>query len=311
MPERTIWKNGKIVPESEAVISVYDEHSMFGTGIFEMCRTFSKKTFKLWEHIERLMTSAKMLEIDIPYSFKRLMLEHENLILHNRECFTEDDEVRTLINVSRGLLPIYQDMLDDNGQPNVIIANFPLKCVTKGLSKFYKTGVSAIVPSQRAIPQELLDPKIKSRSRQHYKVADLEVKRQDPNAWALLLSPDGYITEGTGSNVFLRKWNSFELFTPKGTNVLRGISRDYIKHLAQQMKIEVIERGLTLYDAYQAQEMFFTNTPFCIMPITKINGKPIGDGMVGKVTKRLINKWSESVNCDFVHKAEVWDSGTN
>lgn len=306
MSERTIWKNGEIVPESEAYFSIYDSACMYADMPFEMCRTFNRKTFKLWEHIERLMISAKMLEITIPYSFKRLMLEHENLILHNRQCFTEDDEVRTLINVSRGLLPIYESMGKMGTQ--VIIANFPLKYVTKGASKFYKMGVSAIVPSQRAIPQDLLDPKIKSRSRQHYQMANLEVKRQDPDAYALLLDTHGYLTEGTGSNVFLRKWNSFELFTPKGTNVLRGISREYVKHLARQMKIEVIERDLTLYDAYQAQEMFFTNTPFCIMPITKINGKVIGDGMVGKVTKRLTNKWSESVGCDFVRKAEVWDA---
>lgn len=307
MSERTIWKNGKILPEKEAVISIYDEHSMFGTGIFEMLRTFNKRTFKLWEHIGRLMNSAKMLEIDIPYTYKRLMQEHENLIIHNRKCFTDDDEVRTLINVSRGTLPIYQSLMG-GGETNVIIACFPLRHIIKGMSKFYKKGVSAIVPSQRAIPQELLDPKIKSRSRQHYQIANLEVKRQDPDAWALLLTPDGYVSEGTGSNFFIVSNNNFELYTPKPINCLRGISRDYVMNLARQMKMEVIEKDITLYDVYTAREAFFTCTPFSIMPCTRINGKPIGDGTVGKRTRYLTQRWIKDVRCDFVEKSTRWDS---
>lgn len=308
MQERMIWKNGKIVPESEAYFSIYDEAMMFGTCIFEMMRTFKRRTFKLHEHIQRLMTSLKILEIDIPYSWRHLYNEHENLLLHNRKCFKDDDEIRSLINVSRGILPIYRNMLNDSGQPNVIIACFPLKEIIRGMSKFYKTGVSAIVPSQRAIPQDLLDPKIKSRSRQHYQMANLEVKRQDEDAWALLLDDKGYLTEFTGSNVFLRKQSSFELFTPKGTNCLRGISRQYVMEIARKhLQIEVIEKDLTLYDAYEATEIFATCTPYSIMPVTKINNKFVGDGQVGKVTKRLISKWSEMVNCDFVQQAIDWD----
>ncbi len=305
MPERTIWKNGEIVPESEAYFSIYDSACMFGDTVFEMMRTFNRVTFKLWEHIGRLMNSAKMLEIDIPYTYKRLMQEHENLILHNRKCFTEDDEVRTLINVSRGLLPMYESM--GKLEPNVIIACFPLRNVLKGSSKYYKTGVNAIVPSQRTIPEHLLDPKVKSRSRQHLQMANLEVKRQDSEAWALLLDNNGFVTEGTGSNFFIVSNNSFELYTPKPINCLRGISRAYVMNMARKLKMEVIEKDITLYDVYTAREAFFTNTPYCIMPVTKINGKPIDEGLVGKRTKYLMSKWQEDVGCDFVGQAEGWD----
>ena len=123
-----------------------------------------------------------------------------------------------MINVSRGLLPIYERM--GKLEPNVIMATFPLRYITKGMSKYYKQGVHAIVPSQRAIPESFLDPKIKSRSRQHYQIANLEVKRQDTEAWALLLDPDGYITEGTGSNFFLIKSNKHELFTPANLHLV-------------------------------------------------------------------------------------------
>lgn len=300
-----IWKNGKILPGSEANISIYDSALMFGDMAFEMQRTFNKQTFQLFEHLERLFKSLKILEIEIPYSFDELFDAHENLTLHNKKNFKEDDEVRSLINVSRGLLPIYEPM--GKLEPNVIIANFPLRYVIKGMSKYYKTGVRAIVPSQRAIPESLLDPKIKSRSRQHLKIAELEVKRQDTEALALLLDPDGFIAEGTGSNFFFMKSNRHELFTPEPRNCLRGISRDYVIKLARKLKMEVIEKNLTLYDLYEAQEAFFTCTPFSIMPCTKINGKPIGDGLVGRKTKYLMDKWSESVNCNFIEQALSWE----
>jgi len=308
MPERIVWWNGKFIPESEARISIYDSALMFGDMAFEMMRTFNKQTFKLEEHIMRLYRSLKVLEIDIPYSFDDLMYVHDNLILHNRYCWKEDDEVRTLINVSRGILPIYQDMLQDEGKPNVIVACFPLREIVKGMSKYYKTGIRAIVPSQRAIPENLLDPKLKTRSRQHYMMANLEVKRQDPEAWALLLDPDGFVSEGTGSNFFIVSNNNFELYTPKGKNCLRGISREFVMKLAKKLGMEVFEKDITLYDVYQAREAFFTCTPYSIIPCTSINGKLIGEGKIGKRTKYLINKWSEEVKVDYVAQMENWDA---
>lgn len=305
---RIIWKNGELLPESEAYYLIYDEAMMFGTTVFEMCRTFNKQTFKLWEHIERLFKSLKALEIEIPYDFDELYNIHENLILHNRNEFSDDDEVRTLINVSRGTLPIYQELLQDDGKPNVIMACFPLRYIVKGMSKYYKTGVNAIVPSQRAIPEWLLDPKLKTRSRQHYQVANLEVKRQDKEAWALLLDPDGFVSEGTGSNFFIVSNNNFELYTPEGRNCLRGISRDYVMKLAKKLGMSVIEKNLTMYDVLNAREAFFTCTPYSIMPCTWINGQPIGDGLVGKRTKYLMGKWSEDVGVNWVEQMERWDA---
>ena len=306
MQERIIWHNGEFKPESEARFSVYDSALMFGDMAFEMCRTFNKQTFKLDEHLQRLFMSLKILEIDISYSYDQLYYEHENLILHNRHHWKEDDEIRSLINVSRGLLPIYESM--GKLEPNVMITCFPLRLITKGMSKYYKQGVSAVVPSQRAISEFLLDPKIKSRSRQHYQMANLEVKRVDDEAWPLLLDTDGFVTESTGSNFFMLKENTFELLTPKPKNVLRGVSRDYVIKLAQQLGIEVIEKDITLYDVYEAREAFFTCTPYSMMPCTKINGKPIGDGLVGRKTKYLMQKWQEDVKCDWVSQMETWDA---
>jgi len=304
--DRIVWWNGKLIKEGEARVSIYDSAMMWGDTAFEMMRTFNKQTFRLEEHIDRLMATLKVLEIDIPYRWKDLRREHENLILHNEKHWSKDDEIRTLINVTRGYLPIYESMGDR--KPNVIIACFPLRMVTKGMSRFYRTGVNAVVPNQRAIPQDLLDPRLKTRSRQHLMMANLEVKRQDSDAWALLLDDKGYISEGTGANFFIVSNNRFELYTPKGTNCLRGVSRKYVMDIARRLKMEVIEKDLTLYDVYTAREAFFTCTPFSIMPCTKINGKPVDEGLVGRRTKYLMDKWSQEVNCDFAKQMEVWDA---
>ncbi len=139
-------------------------------------------------------------------------------------------------------------------------------------------------------------------------MANLEVKRQDEDAWALLLDQDGFITEGTGANFFIVSNNNFELYTPEPRNCLRGISRDYVMRLARKWGMAVIEKNITLYDVYQAREAFFTCTPFCIIPCTSINGRLIGAGVVGRRTKHLMQKWQDEVACDWVAQAERWDN---
>ena len=310
MFDAPIWKDGEIVSHENAITSIYDSALMFGDTAFEMMRTFNKQTFKLREHLERLFTSLKILEIEIPYTLKDIYDAHENLIIHNRHHFSEDDEIRTLINVTRGLLPIY-DFMGELG-PTVTITTFPLRNIVRGAGKYYKMGVRAIVANQRAIPESLLDPKIKSRSRQHYQMANLEVKRQDEEAWPILLDTEGFIAESSGSNIFLVSKDRRELYTPEGRNCLRGVSRAHVMSLARKlgMGMKVVEKNLTVYDLYDSAEIFFTCTPFSIMPCTSINGKTIGTGKIGHKTKQLQEAWSKSVGVDIVKQIEEWDEKT-
>jgi branched-chain amino acid aminotransferase len=296
---RKVWFNGRLIPENEAKLSIYDSSLMYGDMAFEMMRTFNKRTFKLKEHISRLSNSIEILEIPVDYTEDEIFEAHEKLLAYHIENFPEEEEWRTLINVSRGILPIYQDLLEDDGQSNVIIACFPLRYVLKNMSWVYSEGVDVIVTSQRALPEYLLDPKIKSRSRQHYKMADLQVKRYDPEAWALLLDTDGFIAEGTGSNFFIVKDD--RLYTPEGRNCLRGISRQFIMDLSW----DCVEKNLTLYDAITADEAFFTCTPYAIVPIHSINGHELQ--CVGEMTKYLTDKWIGLQKCDFVLQAKRWD----
>ena len=127
-------------------------------------------------------------------------------IKKNEPAFSDNDEHRIMIDVSRGLLGMYQGVEGLHKGPNVIIADFPLRWTVTGMGKLFDTGINAVVTSQRAIPASLMDPKIKNRSRLFYLMANIEASHfEGDNNWALLLDPDGFITEGTGDNFFIIK----------------------------------------------------------------------------------------------------------
>jgi len=280
--ERQVWMNGKFVRESDAKISIYDSALMFGDMVFEMTRSFNKKQFKLREHLERLYSGLKILRIQIHLTIDQLEEKVYETIEVNDPLFNDDDEHRVMIDVTRGALSIYHGITDIQRETNIIISDFPLRWTVSSMGTLYDTGINAVIPSQRAIPAELLDPKIKSRSRLHYLMANIEVSNYTGNNnWALLLDTDGYITEGTGDNFFIVK--NDVIITPEGRNILRGISRDYIFELAKQLKLKCIEKNIELYDVYNADEAFMTGTPFCILPVTSLNKVILGITCVCKM----------------------------
>lgn len=308
---RLVWWNGKLIPEADAKISIYDSALMFGDMVFEMTRSFNKKQFKLREHLQRLYASAKYLEIPLKMSIEEMEKHCQEVIEANDHLFAKNDEHRLMIDISRGLLGIYQGTVGGHVGVNVIIADFPLRWTTRGMGKLFDEGVDAVVTAQRTIPASLLEPKVKNRSRIHYLMANIQVSKYDgKNAWALLLDPDGFIAEGSGDNFFIIK--DGVLISPEGRNILRGISREYImKELCPQLNLSCQEKNIDVYDVVTADEAFYSATPFCIMPVTKINGTPIGDGKVGKITKKLLDQWSTNVGIDIIKQIKKFDQSFN
>jgi branched-chain amino acid aminotransferase len=300
---RRIWRNGLFLPETEAVVSIYDSMCMYSDAIFEMQRSFNKKIFKLDAHLDRLFDSAKFTEMPMPYSKSELRMAHEDLIFANRFEFADDDEYRTYINVSRGPLPIYSEIL--KVKPWAMISIYPLRWVVNGLSQFYAKGIHAIIPAQHGIPSQFLENKVKNHCRMSSRLAEIEVKRHDEHAWPLLQDDQGFLTEFTGANVFIVKRD--RVLTPEPRNCLRGISRNFVLSLARNLGIEYRERNIEGFDAITADECFATATPFCIVPVTSINGRKIGNGKRGKVTSLLMEAWKEAVDCDWEEQVFRWD----
>ena len=306
---RKVYYNGEFVEESKACISVYDSALMFGDMIFEMTRSFNKEQFKLKEHIDRLYASAKYLRIPLEETMSKEEMEKaiiETIEVNERE-FESDDEHRIMIDVSRGLLSIYQDVVGTHQGINIIIADFPLRWTVRGMGELFDKGINAVIPSQRAIPASLIDPKVKNRSRIHYLMANMQVANYEGDRnWALLLDTDNFIAEGTGDNFFIVKDNV--VLTPEPRNILRGISRDYVFELCNNLGIEYRECNMDVYDVANADEAFMTGTPFCILPVTSLDGQAIGDGKPGEMFEKLITRWGDNVNIDIIKQIQEWNN---
>ena len=191
---RVVYYNGKFVPESDAKISIFDSALMFGDMVFEMTRSFQKKQFKLKEHIDRLYASMEHVKIPLEISKQEMEEICYKTIEKNESEFLDTDEHRLMINVSRGPLSIYSEIFNHKLEPTVIVADFPLKWTVQGMGKLFDVGINAIIPKQRAIPEELLDPKVKNRSRLHYMIANIQTSEfSGENNWPLLLDPDGFV----------------------------------------------------------------------------------------------------------------------
>ncbi|HSG68875.1 MAG TPA: aminotransferase class IV, partial [Planctomycetaceae bacterium] len=166
---------------------------------------------------------------------------------------------------------------------------------------FYETGCHAVTAMSRMVPSQSLDARIKNRSRMAYTLAEMEVKLVDPQAQGVILDIYGNVAENKGGNIFLV--SDGVLKTPTTRNCLAGLSRQTVLELAAELGIPSVESDLQPYDFYTADEVFFTSTPYCIMPATRFNGLPVGDGQVGEITRKLLTAWSEMVGIDIVGQA--------
>jgi branched-chain amino acid aminotransferase len=303
---RVVYLNGDFVPERDARISIFDSALMFGDMVFEMTRSFNKKQFKLREHLDRLYAGIKILRIPMPLSISELEQKCLEVIERNDPVFSSTDEHRLMINVSRGPLGIYHQVFE-KVRPTVVIADFPLKWTVQGMGELFDTGINAVVVPQRAIPGDLLDPKIKNRSRIHYQMANIQASlMKGDNNWALLLDTDGNVAEGTGDNFFIVKNGT--IITPEGRNILRGISRDYIFEIAKELNIPCIEKNIEQYDVYTSDEAFMTGTPFCLLPVSSMNSVKIGTSAMGPITQKLLKKWGENVGVDVIKQIKSFNS---
>ena len=302
---RLVYLNGSYVPECDAKISIFDSALMFGDMVFEMTRSFNKKQFKLREHLERLYASIKYVQIPIHKTIDEMEQICFEVIEKNEPIFAENDEHRLMINVSRGPLGIYTQVFEEDPGPTIVVADFPLSWTVQGMGVLFEAGINAVIPSQRAIPAQLLEPKVKNRSRLHYMMANIEASHwPGNNNWALLLDPDGFIAEGTGHNFFMVA--NDVIITPEPRNILRGISRAYIFDLADQLGMACIEKNIDPYDVFTADEAFMTGTPFCMLPVTQLNGQNIGEGKVGPVYKKILDQWSCNTGVEIQNQIISW-----
>jgi branched-chain amino acid aminotransferase len=299
MSERLVYLSGELVPESEARISIFDTAFSLGFTVTESTRTFAHQPFKLERHIDRLFKSLKIARIDIGISPDQLTSETMDLLGRNQQLCQPHEDYWIVHNVSSGVHKLGPDPTTRNSGPTVIIFNAPMDLT--GWARYYSEGCHAVTPMSRQIPSQSMDARIKNRSRFFSMLMEHEVKLVDPDAQSVWLDTDGYVSENKGGNVFIVAEGVLK--TPTSENCLAGITRETTLEIAASLEIPCLETRLQPYDLYTADELFFTSTPYCIMPASRFNGLPVGDGQVGPLTRQLLEGWSDLVGIDVVKQA--------
>lgn len=271
-----VYLNGDFVPHGEAKVSVFDHNFVYGDGLFEGLQAVNGGIFRLAEHVERLYRSARFLAIEIPLAPAQMT---EAILETARRNRMRDGYLRPM--VSRGVGPMGVRNIARLGPPTVVIvAQHEAVAGGKDASK----GVKAHVASIRRIPPECLDSRVKSCNYVNNIMAYLEAHAAGCDS-AIMLDLQGYVAEGYGNNICAVDKGA--LVTPPLGNILAGITRAAVIELAGRLGIPVAERPMTVYDLVCAEEVFETATMAEIVPVSEIDGRKVGDGAVGPVTRQL------------------------
>ena len=271
-----IFLNAKLVPPHRAVLSVYDHGFLYGDGIYETFRSYGGVIFRLDQHLSRLQHSARLIHLKLPYGLPKLRTSLYQTLAANR---LSNATLRMTISRGVGELGLDPDLC---ARPTIVITARVFNGYPKAL---YNRGLVAAVVSIRRLGSDALDARIKSTNFLNNILAKIEAKRAGADE-GLMLNREGYLTEGTISNLFLVKKS--RLYTPSPqVGLLEGITRQVVLELAGTMGIPTEEGFLTPKDLLRADECFLTNTSMEIMPVRKIGKVPIGHGKPGPITLEL------------------------
>ncbi len=275
-----IWLDGKLVDEKDATISVFDHGLLYGDGVFEGIRVYNSRVFELENHIRRLYDSAKAIRLEVPMSRSELISAVEKTVEANGVI---DGYIRLLVTRGVGTLGLNPFICEDSRL--IIIADniqlYPEELYEKGMKVISATTVRN---HPLAIP-----PQVKSMNYLNNILAKIEALDYDVPE-AIMYNHEGYVAEATGDNVFIVR-DSVIYTPPAEAGSLEGITRSIVIRLAREEKLEVIEKNLTRFDLYVCDEFFLTGTAAEVIGIVEIDGRIIGNGKPGPITKLLRKKF--------------------
>lgn len=280
-----IYLDGQFVPKAEAKISVYDHGLLYGDGIFEGLRIYSGRIFKLEEHVDRLYDSARSIMLNIPMSRQEMIDAHVETAKRNE---LRDGYIRTLVTRGVGSLGI-----DPRSCPKATVVIIVDK-IALYPAEYYEKGITVVTVATRRPAVDALTPRVKSLNYLNNVMAKMEVNMAGAQG-GIMLNHDGYVTEGTADNIFVIKHGKMYT-TPRFVGILEGITRNTIMDMAAEFGYELKEEVMTRHDLFVADEIFFTGSAAEIIPVVKVDGRVVGTGTPGEMTKRFIAGYSKVVN---------------
>jgi branched-chain amino acid aminotransferase len=281
MPTNHIYINGKFVPSEEAAVSVFDHGFLYGDGVFEGIRAYGGRVFRLKEHVRRLFDSAQAIMLCIPMTQEEMS---EAILETMRKNNLKDGYIRPI--VTRGVGDLGLDPVNCSAATVLIIT----KEWGAMYGNLYEIGLTAVTVTVRRNAPDALPPNIKSLNYLNNILAKIEANIKGGNE-AIILDAHGRISEGSGDNIFIIKGG--KIFTPYTINNLKGITREAVIDLAKEKGYQVLERDLGLFDLYTGDEVFVTGTAAEVAPVTKVDGRIIGNGKPGQITMALMTVFRE------------------
>jgi branched-chain amino acid aminotransferase len=281
--EPCVYINGEFYPQSQARISVFDRGFLYGDGVFEGIRVYDGRVFRLDQHLTRLYHGAKAILLEIPMSSGKL---REVVLETVRRTGLRDAYVRLVVSRGTGDLGLDPRNCRDGATMVVIVDTIALYP-----REVYERGLEVITCVTRRNLPAALNPEIKSLNYLNNILAKIEVGRANAHE-GLMLNHLGYVAEATGDNVFVCR-DGHVSTPPVETGILEGITRDVVLELAGEMGLSLAEEDLTLYQVYNADECFLTGTAAEIVPVARVDGRVIGDGKPGPITRRLMARFKE------------------
>jgi branched-chain amino acid aminotransferase len=280
--EPQVYLNGKLVPKSQAMVSVYDHGLLYGDGVFEGIRVYSGKVFRLRQHIERLYASARAIYLDIPLGPEEMAAAITSTVAANAK---RDGYIRAVVTRGAGSLGLDPRKTTD---PQIIVIVDDIALYPPEL---YENGLEIVTASTIRNHPNALSPRIKSLNYLNNIMAKVEAVRAGCLE-ALMLNHKGEVAECTGDNVFLVKHGVLRT-PPLDAGILEGVTRNAVLELARAADILVEEIALTRYDVYTADECFLTGTAAEVIPVVKCDGRTLGTGKPGPITRQLRERFHQ------------------
>ncbi len=284
-----VWISGNLVDKADAKISVFDHGLLYGDGVFEGIRSYAGQVFRLGPHIDRLYESARAIHLVIPMPKEELAQAVLDTLAANH---LTDAYIRLVVTRGAGSLGLDPRK---TSHPQVIIITDSIQLYP---AEVYAGGLKIITSGTIRNNPAALNPRVKSLNY----LNNIMAKIEGTNAGcleALMLNSEGKVAECTGDNIFIVRRG--QVHTPSiDSGILEGITRDAVIELARAAGLTVVERSMDRHDIYTADECFLTGTAAEVIPVISVDGRPIGDGTPGPVTRDLLRRFHALVRGEVV-----------
>lgn len=280
-----VYISGKLYEKADAKISVFDHGLLYGDGVFEGIRVYSGRIFRLEQHVDRLYASAKAIHLQIPMAREEMARAITETTEGNQ---LRDGYIRVVVTRGAGSLGLDPRKTTD---PQIIIIADTISLYPEEL---YEHGLKIITAATIRSHPNTVNPRVKSLNY----LNNIMAKIEGTNAGcleALMLNHKGEVAECTGDNIFMIQGG--EVHTPStDSGILEGITREAVMELAVEAGYKVVERTMDRYDVYNADECFLTGTAAELIPVVECDGRTIGDGKPGPITRDLLQRFRKLVH---------------